>query len=141
MIDAEELARRCATAMWDDDPASQLMGMEIVEVRPGWALMRMGVRESMANGHAIGHGGFTFTLADSAFAFAANTYNRRTVAVSADICFVAPVRVGDVLEAEAVEVYREGREGMYDVTVRVEGNVVAEYRGRAREIPGTLVEA
>ena len=137
----QEIAERSAAAMWREDRASQALGMSIDEVGPGRATLRMTVRADMVNGHDIGHGGLTFTLADSAFAFAANTYNRRTVAVSADICFVAPVRVGDVLEAEAVEVYREGREGMYDVTVRVEGNVVAEYRGRAREIPGTLVEA
>ena len=137
--DADGLARRCAAAMWADDPASRELGMELVEVRAGRARLRMRVRPDMANGHGIGHGGFTFALADSAFAFACNSYDRRTVAAACDITFLAAVRVGDVLEAEAVERYRQGRSGVYDVTVRRAGEVVAEFRGRSREIGGTLL--
>lgn len=140
MTEAEDLARRCAAAMLADDHASRGLGMDVVEVGPGHALVRMSIREDMANGHAIGHGGFTFALADSAFAFACNTYDRRTVAAGCDINFVSAVRVGDVLEADAHERYRNGRNGIYDVTVRRDGEVVAEFRGRSREIGGSLLE-
>ncbi|HET8605097.1 MAG TPA: hydroxyphenylacetyl-CoA thioesterase PaaI [Marmoricola sp.] len=136
--DAEETARRAAAAMWSADRASQGLGMELVEVGPGRATLRMTVREDMVNGHAIGHGGFTFTLADSAFAFACNSYNRSTVAAGAEIRFLAPTRLGDVLEATAVERSREGRDGVYDVTVRCGSTVVAMFTGRSREIRGTL---
>ncbi len=87
-------------AMWADDRASQALGMAIDEVGPGRATLRMTVREDMVNGHDIGHGGLTFTLADSAFAFACNSYNRRTVAAGAEIRFRAPTRLGDVLVAD-----------------------------------------
>jgi acyl-CoA thioesterase len=140
VTDAADLARRCAAAMLADDRASRGLGMEIMEVGPGRARLRMTIREDMANGHAIGHGGFTFALADSAFAFACNTYDRRTVAAGCDISFLSAVRVGDVLEAEAVERYRNGRNGIYDVTVRRDTEVVAEFRGRSREIGGSLLE-
>jgi acyl-CoA thioesterase len=136
----DEVARRSADAMWAGDRASQGLGMELVEVSAGRATMRMPVREDMVNGHAIGHGGFTFTLADSAFAFACNSYNRSTVAAACEIRFLAPTRLGDVLVAEAVERSREGRDGVYDITVRVEDRVVAEFVGRSKEIRGTLYE-
>jgi acyl-CoA thioesterase len=126
--------------MWSGDAASRSLGMEIVDVAPGRATLRMTVREDMVNGHAIGHGGFTFTLADSAFAFACNSYNRSTVAAAAEIRFLAPTRLGDVLLAEAVERRREGRDGVYDITVRAGETVVAEFTGRSKEIRGTLFE-
>jgi acyl-CoA thioesterase len=138
--DPDDVARRSAAAMWAGDLASQGLGMELVEVGAGRATMRMPVRENMVNGHAIGHGGFTFTLADSAFAFACNSYNRSTVAAACEIRFLAPTRLGDVLVAEAVERSREGRDGVYDITVRVEDRVVAEFVGRSKEIRGTLYE-
>jgi len=125
-------------AMWSSDRASRSLGMEIVDVAPGRATMRMTVREDMVNGHAIGHGGFTFTLADSAFAFACNSYNRSTVAASCEIRFLAPTRLGDVLVAEAVERNRSGRDGVYDITVRSGEILVAEFVGRSKEIRGTL---
>lgn len=125
-------------AMWSSDRASKSLGMEIVDVAPGRATMRMTVREDMVNGHAIGHGGFTFTLADSAFAFACNSYNRSTVAASCEIRFLAPTRLGDVLVAEAVERSRSGRDGVYDITVRSGEILVAEFVGRSKEIRGTL---
>ena len=93
----DEVARRSAEAMWAGDAASRGLGMELVAVGPGRATLRMTVREDMVNGHAIGHGGFTFTLADSAFAFACNSYNRSTVAAACEIRFLAPTRLGDVL--------------------------------------------
>jgi acyl-CoA thioesterase len=135
-----EIARRSADAMWAEDRASQGLGMRIVDVAPGRASLEMTVRDDMVNGHAIGHGGLTFTLADSAFAFACNSYNRSTVAAGADIRFLAPTRLGDVLVAEAVERERSGRDGVYDVTVRCGDVVVAEFVGRSREIRGTLFE-
>jgi acyl-CoA thioesterase len=140
-VSPEERARRSADAMWAGDHASQALGMRIVEVGPGRAVLDMPVRQDMVNGHAIGHGGLTFALADSAFAFACNSYNRSTVAAGAQIRFLAPTRLGDVLTAEAVERDRNGRDGMYDVTVRTDDPdrpVVATFVGQSREIRGTL---
>ena len=134
----EETARTAAAAMWAADRASRALGMELVDVGPGRATLRMTVRDDMVNGHDIGHGGFTFTLADSAFAFACNSYNRSSVAAGAEVRFLAPTRLGDVLEATAVERSREGRDGVYDVTVRCGDRVVAEFTGRSKEIRGTL---
>ncbi len=136
----EDVARLSAEAMWASDAASRALGMEIVEVTPGRATLTMQVREDMVNGHAIGHGGFTFTLADSAFAFACNSYNRSTVAAACEIRFLAPTRLGDLLVAEAVERRREGRDGVYDITVRRDDTVVAEFVGRSKEIRGTLFD-
>src|SRR4051812_9883271 len=124
--------------MWAEDRASRALGMSIDAVGPGTAVLRMTVREDMVNGHDIGHGGLTFTLADSAFAFACNSYNRRTVAAGAEIRFRAPTRAGDVLVASAVERARDGRDGTYDVTVTVGETVVATFVGRSREVGGEL---
>jgi acyl-CoA thioesterase len=114
--------------------------MRLVGVGPGRAVIEMRVREDMVNGHAIGHGGLTFALADSAFAFACNSYNRSTVAHECEVRFTAPTRLGDLLVAEAVERSRAGRDGVYDVTVRCGDTVVAEFVGRSKEIRGTLFE-
>jgi acyl-CoA thioesterase len=134
----DEIARRAVAAMWDGDRASQALGMRILAVSPGRAGVEMPVREDMVNGHGIGHGGFTFSLADSAFAFACNTYNRRSVAAACDIRYLAPTRLGDLLVAEAEEQSREGRDGTYQVVVRCGDIVVAEFVGHSREIRGTL---
>ena len=136
--EAQEIAERSAAAMWRGDRASQALGMHLDEVGPGRAVLRMTVREDMVNGHDIGHGGLTFALADSAFAFACNSYNRRTVAAGAHVRFRAPTRLGDVLVATAVERSREGRDGVYDVTVTVGATVVADFVGRSREVGGTF---
>lgn len=136
----DEVARRSAEAMWAEDRASQALGMRLVDVGPGRATLEMTVRPDMVNGQAIGHGGLTFTLADSAFAFACNSYNRRAVAAVAEIRFLAPTREDDVLVAEAAERSREGRDGVYDVTVRRDGVVVAEFTGFSKEIRGVLFE-
>ena len=135
-----ERARRSADAMWGSDRASQALGMSITDIGPGTATVEMTVRDDMVNGQAIGHGGLTFTLADSAFAFACNSYNRRAVAAAADIRFLAPTREGDRLVATAVERSREGRDGVYDVTVRCGDTVVAEFVGHSKEIRGTHFE-
>lgn len=124
--------------MWADDTASQALGMTLDEVRPGCARLTMRVRDDMVNGHAICHGGFVFALADSAFAFACNSYDRVTVAQACDIVFVSPARLGDVLVAEAAERARYGRNGIYDVAVRCGDNLIAEFRGRSREVGGSV---
>src|SRR5262245_40522923 len=126
--------------MWDDDRASRSLGMSIDHVGPGTATMRMTVREDMVNGHGIGHGGLTLTVADSAFAFACNSYNRRTVAAGAEIRFLAPTREGDELVATAVERERAGLKGTYDVTVRAGDTVVATFVGRSHETGGPVWE-
>ena len=134
----QDIARASADAMWAEDRASQALGMSVVAVGPGTATLRMTVRADMVNGHDIGHGGLTFTLADSAFAFACNSYNRRTVAVGAEIRFRAPTRSGDELVATAVERSREGPEGTYDVTVTAGDTIVATFVGRSKEIGGAF---
>jgi len=139
-VTPQEVATRSAQAMWAGDNASAALGMEILAVAPGRATLRMTVREDMVNGHGIGHGGFTFTLADSAFAFACNSYNRRTVAQQCEIRFLSPTRLGDLLLAEAVERERVDRDGTYDIEVRCDDVVVAEFVGRSREIRGVLFE-
>ena len=118
--------------MWGNDVASQDLGMTIEVTKPGRAEARFEVRANMVNGYDICHGGFIFTLADSAFAFACNTYNRITVAASASIEFVRPARLGDKLLATAAEVHRGGRTGVYDITVtNQDDDVVAIFRGRS----------
>jgi acyl-CoA thioesterase len=118
-------------AMMAADAASAALGIELTECSPGRAVARMLVRPDMANGYAIAHGGLVFALADTAFACACNSHGDVTVAAGADITFVAPARVGDVLVAEAVERTRFGRSGLYDVTVRRGADVIAEFRGRS----------
>ena len=137
----DEVARRSADAMWAGDRASQALGMTLDAVGPGTATLSMTLRDDMVNGHAIGHGGLTFTLADSAFAFACNSYNRVTVAAGAEIRFRRPTRLGDRLVATATERERDGRDGVYDVLVSVGDEVVAVFTGRSRELSGTLFEA
>jgi acyl-CoA thioesterase len=138
------LARQVAQAMWSRDPATQALGMSIVAVAPGSATLAMPVRQDMLNGHGICHGGFMFTLADSAFAYACNSYNQNTVASACAIDFLAPAREGDVLEAEALERSRSGRTGVYDITVRVAsgpraGKTVALFRGKSYRIDGEVI--
>jgi phenylacetic acid degradation protein PaaD len=139
---ARELAQRCMHTMLQADAASASLGIRALWAAPGQAELAMTVTPAMLNGHQIGHGGIVFTLADTAFAVACNSYNRNTVATGCDIDFVAQVLADDELRAVAVERYRRGRGGLYDVTVRrADGAVVAEMRGRCREIPGCLVPA
>jgi acyl-CoA thioesterase len=139
-LDAQTLARACADKMWADDRASQALGMKIMHIAPGEAMLSMPIRRDMTNGHGICHGGFMFTLADSTFAFACNTYNQRTVAQQCAVTFIRAVKEGDTLTAHAVERSRTGRSGIYDVTVRDSRNaVVAEFRGHSRTIAGELL--
>ncbi|MDH6288300.1 hydroxyphenylacetyl-CoA thioesterase PaaI [Rhodococcus opacus] len=126
---------RIARKMFEADNASQALGIEILELSPGHAVASMVVGETMVNGHGITHGGFVFTLADTAFAMACNGYDSPAVAARADIRFLTSTRLGDTLVAEAVERARYGRNGIYDVTVRRGDDVIAEFRGDSRAQP------
>jgi acyl-CoA thioesterase len=139
MSDPQAVAEASARAMYAQDRASQALGMRILEIRPGYARLVMSVREDMVNGHQICHGGLIFTLADSAFAFACNTYDAVTVASSGTVEFLLPARLGDELTAIAEERTRSKRTGVYDVTVRNQrGECVALFRGRSHEIGGRI---
>ena len=136
-----EIARLSAKAMWADDHASQGLGMEVLEVGPGFSRLAMTVTQRMLNGHGSCHGGFIFTLADSAFAFACNSHGQPAVAQHCSITYVAPGQLGMRLVAEARERQRGERSGIYDITVRDQtGTVIAEFRGHARVLPGSLIE-
>jgi acyl-CoA thioesterase len=138
--DPAEIAQRSADAMWAEDKASRTLGMKIEKVAPGLAVLSMSVGIDMVNGHGLCHGGYIFTLADSAFAFACNSHNQRHVAQHCQIAYLAPGRLGMRLVAEARERHRGDRSGIYDVTVTTDaGEVIAEFRGHSRSIPGTLV--
>ena len=140
-LSPDELARASASAMWKDDTASQGLGMEILEIGPGHATLTMTVQPHMVNGHGMVHGGYIFTLADSTFAFACNSYNERTVAAHCHISFIRPGKLGDRLVAKACEISRSGRSGIYDVTVTSGDTVIAEFRGHSRSIGGTWLPA
>jgi acyl-CoA thioesterase len=120
--------------MWAADAASRALGMELVEVADGHAVVRMTVRNDMVNGHGLCHGGLIASLADSAFALACNSRGVATVAAGFEVTFLSPGHEGDVLEATAEERSLAGRSGIYDVTVRASGVVVAEFRGRSRAL-------
>lgn len=140
-MDADRIARACADTMWANDRASAALGMEVVEVSAGRAVMTMTVREDMVNGHDICHGGLIFTLADSAFAFACNSENHNTVAAGARVDFLAPGRLGDRFTAVAEQVSQGGRTGIYDVSVSNQlGKTVALFRGNSHRIGGALVD-
>ena len=142
MSEAETLARACADAMWAEDRASQGLGMKLEHVAPGTARLAMEVTERMVNGHGIAHGGFIFTLADSAFAFACNTNGERVVAQHCAITYLRPARLGETLVAEARERVRAGRSGIYDVRIATrDGDAVAEFRGHSRTTGGSLFDA
>ena len=133
--DPQALAQRAAAAMYDADLASRHLGIQIEQIGPGRATARMQVRDTMLNGHAICHGGYVFLLADTAFAFACNTYGPTTVAAACDVVFLGPAHLDDELIAEATERHRFGRSGIYDVTVRLpDTTVIAEFRGHSRTL-------
>jgi acyl-CoA thioesterase len=140
-LDTQQLAQACADAMWADDKASQGLGMEIRAIAPGRAEISMAVRQDMVNGHSICHGGYIFTLADSAFAFACNSENHNTVAAGVRIEFLAPAELGDQLLAVAEQEHQGGRTGVYDVVVtNQDGRKLALFRGNSHRIGGALVD-
>src|SRR3954469_18094102 len=136
MDDAERVARATADAMRRADQAASGAGVRLLDVGPGRARVGLTVRADHVNGHGICHGGYLFLLADAALAYAANSHGVSAVAAAADIDFLRPVPLGAELVAEAVERARSGRSGLYDVTVRGADEVVAEFGGRARQVPG-----
>jgi len=140
LLTPQQLAEKVRDAMWAGDHATKMLGMHIVEVGPGRAVIRMTVRQDMLNGHAICHGGLITTLADSSFAFACNAYNELTVASGFTVDLLAPGRLGDVLTATCTELAKAGRTGVYDVDVRNQrGERIAAFRGRSHTKRGVPV--
>ena len=138
--EAQALADATAEAMYSRDRAAQALGIKIVRVQPGASLLTMTVRSDMVNGHHICHGGMIFSLADTAFAYACNSYNKNTVASACHIDFLAPAKEGETLEAEAVEQSASGRTGVYDITVRNNhGKTIALFRGKSYRINGEVI--
>lgn len=137
----KERAERSAQAMWSGDQASAWLGMSLIDVDEGSAILRLTVRDHHTNGLGNCHGGVTFALADSAFAFACNSRNQATVAQQNSITYTSPARAGDTLTATAREVSLIGRSGIYDVTVtNQDGVTIAEFRGGSRSVRGTLFD-
>jgi acyl-CoA thioesterase len=138
-LSPDDLACACAEAMWKEDNTSKGLDMEILQIRPGEAVLAMTILPHMVNGHGIAHGGFVFTLADSAFAYASNSRNERAVAAQCNISFIRPGKLGDRLIATAREISRTGRSGIYDVRVTVDDVTIAELRGHCRTLGGAWV--
>lgn len=137
MIAIEKIAQ----TMWHEDVASRSLDMTLDEIASGRARLSMRIKKSMANGQKVCHGGFIFTLADSAFGYACNTHNQRAVSASCSIDYLAPAFVDDVLSAEASEVLRSGRRGIYDVqVVNQKGETVALFRGHSATVKGKWIE-
>lgn len=138
----QQIAEAVRDALWSGDAATRLLGARVVAVGPGHSLLSLAVRAEMLNGHAICHGGFVTTLADSALAYAANSFNELTVSSGFDVNFVASARQGDLLYAEARSSGRGGRTGIVDVVVRNQhGETVALLRGRSYTMKGKPVVA
>lgn len=139
--EAKALAQKVAESMFAVDIATKdTMGMTILACEPGRAVLRMTVRELHLNGHQICHGGFIFTLADSTFAFACNSYNKAAVAAGCSIEFLKPAKLGDVLTCEGVEQTLSGRHGIYDMRVTNQhGETIAMFRGKSAQIQGTVI--
>ncbi|WP_138381268.1 hydroxyphenylacetyl-CoA thioesterase PaaI [Luteithermobacter gelatinilyticus] len=139
--DALAFARQVAEAMYEKDIAAQKMGIKLTKVGPGYAVMTMPIHEDMLNGHSICHGGYIFSLADTAFAFACNTSNITTVSLGCNITFLAPARAGDLLTAVAEVQSQAGRTGICDVTItNQDGERVALYRGNSYRVNSKIVD-
>ena len=137
----QQRAERAAAALFERDRASQALGMRLMAVRPGWARVALRVRGDMVNGHGLCHGGIVFALGDSAFAFACNSHNESTVAAAASIDFLSGAREGDELTAEASEIWRTRRNGIYEITIcNQHGERVALFRGRSYRVAGQVVD-
>lgn len=136
----QQLAEASARAMWNDDSASQRLGMRLDHIAPGEATLSMTITGDMSNGHGNCHGGYIFTLADSAFAFACNTYNKVTVGQHCSISYLSPGRIGDRLSAAATELHSTGRSGIYDIRItNQDGALIAQFRGHSRTVKGTHI--
>jgi len=140
-MSAEQLASACGEAMFSRDQASQNMGMQLLQTTPGGSKMQVRVREDMIQGLGACHGGYLFAFADSAFAFACNSYNRASVALDCTIDFIAPAVLGDVLTITARELSRSGRTGVYGIEINNQnGEVVALFRGKSYQVRGSVLE-
>ncbi|MEQ1808909.1 MAG: hydroxyphenylacetyl-CoA thioesterase PaaI [Terricaulis sp.] len=140
MNEADKLARQIADTLLQREGTGPAWGVSIDDAREGYALVRMTLRDDMLNGHRSAHGGMIFALADTAFAYACNSRDENTVAQHASISFLAPAQIGDVLIAEAREVSRSGRSGVYQVSVKsAAGAVIAEFTGLSRTIGGSVI--
>ncbi|MCF8468261.1 MAG: hydroxyphenylacetyl-CoA thioesterase PaaI [Sneathiella sp.] len=139
-LTADYIAKTVAETMYRKDTAAQHLGIALKEIGPGRAVMTMRVADFMLNGHHICHGGYVFTLADTAFAYACNAYNQNTVAQGAQISFLKAVAPNSLLTATAIEKARTGRTGLYDITVQDEkGQTVALFRGNSHTIKGQMI--
>jgi len=138
--DAQRLAEAVGRAMYERDAASKMLGMTLLSIAPGRARMTMRVRPDMCNGHGIAHGGLIFTLADSTFAYACNSYNLNTVALGCTIDFMAAGRDGELLTATGEMRQQGARTGLYDITVTNEqGQTIALFRGKSYRIKGEVL--
>jgi acyl-CoA thioesterase len=138
-VTPQEIARQSADRLWADDNAARESGIRLDAIGPGEASLSMAVTKAMTNGHGIAHGGFIFLLADTAFAYACNSYNQRCVAQHCSITYLKPAHAGMRLTATAREVRRVQRSGIYDISVGDEtGAPIAEFRGISRTVPGAL---
>lgn len=116
--------------MYDHDAFSQWMGMERVLVEPGKCILRMKVRKEMLNGFAIAHGGITYSLADSALAFASNSHGRKSVSVETSISHTVALREGEEITATAEEISLSDKIAVYYITIRNHsGKTVALFKG------------
>ncbi|MBO1074116.1 hydroxyphenylacetyl-CoA thioesterase PaaI [Roseomonas marmotae] len=141
-LDSQAVAEASAQAMWRNDAASQGLGMRLLRVAPGEAEIAMEIEPRMANGHGSCHGGFLFALADSTFAFACNSFDRRTVAQACNITYLRPGKVGTTVTARARMVAQSGRSGIYEVRITdPEGEMIALFQGQSREIGGSVTGA
>jgi acyl-CoA thioesterase len=137
----QQIAEAVGRIMYPEDSTAQNLGIELLEIRPGYARMRMTVRKEFTNGHGICHGGYIFLLADTTFAYSCNSHNQRAVAAGASIEFLAPGHLGDVLTAEGVEQHLAGRTGVYDMRVtNQDGRLIALFRGKSAAIKGHFIE-
>ena len=137
----QALAERVGAAIRERDNSSRFLDVALDAIAPGYARMSMTVTEDMLNGVGICHGGFSYKLADDAFAYACNSYNRVAVALSCTITYPAAARLGDRLTAECREIHRKGRNGTYDCVVTSQtGEVVALFRGQCRILEGHIIE-
>ena len=139
-LSAEAIARTVAETMYRKDMASSSIGITPKEICPGHAVMTLRITEAMLNSHGMCHGGYIFMLADSTFAYACNSYNQNTVAAAAQINFLRPVVLNELLTATATEISKTGRTGLYDVVVKNEAEeTVACFRGNAHTIKGQMI--
>jgi acyl-CoA thioesterase len=132
MHTAHTLAQEVGARMEAGDLAGKHLGLRLDEIGPGYARVAMSVRADMVNGHGIAHGGITYTLADTAFAYACNSRNEKSMAHQCSVTYTAPVRIGDELSAEALEIHLQGRTGVYDVRITNQtGETVLLFRGQS----------